>query len=256
MAAIEAALCSGQNIWKNLSLMEEAREDFRQVDEFKELESILLKKLEEDTATNNQLTERLKSVLDRFEELNSADTESTSEIVSLKDWTSATDTQTQQIAIRIKNIAAIALQEKIFIEYSELIANKKIEFEAYYEKLKNKEATKKATLSKLKSSLQQENHIQKELDQAHSLASQQFKTNREMLDWIPKSSQNSANHLALLRRQINLRGQESGENVNPNTADPRLDKLGKISDLDDVDLSIYKHIFKQVCIEAGNKFVH
>jgi len=74
-----------KNIWKNLSLMEEAREDFRQVDEFKELESILLKKLEEDTATNNQLTESLKSVLDRFEELNSADTESTSEIVSLKD---------------------------------------------------------------------------------------------------------------------------------------------------------------------------
>ena len=243
-----------KNIWRNTSLMEETREDYKQTDDFKQFESILLEKLEQDTETNKQLTERLNELLKTFEQFAIDETSSVKESNEFKQLKENVEAENLNIATRIKNIeTAIALQEKIFAEYNERITTKKNEFDIFYDKIRNRQETLQALYSRREKEVKETLKLQEEIAFTYQLAMGRFNTNSQMLAWI--GSNKDKKFLADLKRSMRdqplLTKQASGMELLDKKSKP-IREAGR--ELDFVDYDTYKDIIRIVLKEAGNKY--
>jgi len=234
--------------------MEEIREDYKETDDFKQFESILLEKLEQDTETNKQLTERLNELLKTFEQFAIDETSSVKESNEFKQLKENVEAENLYIATRIKNIeAAIALQEKIFAEYNERITTKKNEFDIFYDKIRNRQETLQALYSRREKEVKETLKLQEEIAFTYQLAMGRFNTNSQMLAWI--GSNKDKKFLADLKRSMRdqplLTKQASGMELVDKKSKP-IREAGR--ELDFVDYDTYKDIIRIVLKEAGNKY--
>ena len=236
--------------------MQEVQEDFRDKDDFKYFERILQEKIDEARKNNRELgtlgsaVSRLKALQESQEQRLDEDSKMQQEINHLRQKTSTTERENEQIDRQLNAVeASLKQQEVIFSEYNEKIGVKKNEYSVFMEKLDIQQDLYRKRLKQLDRELETLHEVQEELAFLFNASSKKMTSNSQFLDYI--KSLEGKDTLKYLKQRLNLETTKQPRRKAPEKAPQEEEVAEQHAESEALNLKTFKDILKSVLSKDG-----